>query len=65
MLSLFQSKNIHVRIIGDSKLTVGADGSTHTGLSRCWPCDGPAVCPGPLPQWWNGFHVQKMDVFFF
>ena len=33
---LSYSKNMHVRLIGDSILTLG--GSVHGCLSLCWPC---------------------------
>jgi len=46
------SKNMHVRLIGDSKLSLGV--SVCGCLSRLWPCDGLATCPGctpPLARW--------------
>jgi len=40
------SKNMHVRLIGDSKLTLGVSVS---GCFSAWPCDGLVTSPGGTP----------------
>merc|ERR1712035_232177 len=44
-----QSKDMHVRLIGDSKLPVGVNVSVSGCLSMCQPCDKLATCPGCTP----------------
>jgi len=52
------SKNIHVRLIGHSKLALSVSVyGCLSYVSLCWPCDGLAICPGctlPLTLWQLG-----------
>ena len=44
------SKNMHVRLIGDSKLSLGVSVSVvFVSFVSVWPCDGLATCPGCTP----------------
>jgi len=60
---LTPSKNLHVKLIGDCKLSLRVNvdawmpGCLFVSFVSVWPCDGLATCPGwtpPLAQWQLG-----------
>ena len=44
------SKNMHVRLIGDSKIVLRSERAwSFVSFVSVWPCDGLATCPGCTP----------------
>ena len=43
------SKNMHVRLIGDSKIVLRSECECMWLFVSVWPCDGLATCPGCTP----------------